>query len=556
MIVSEQIRSGAMVGADSMPDLVARFSADKACLERFWDVPYSRRRSERLQAFYEEWREILAEIPFSALSKADRADWLLLNSTLTVECRRLGERGGRFAAVEPILPFAQSLIALMECRCEMERIDPEAAASILDRVSAQVAQETAALKSGAEQTAPRTAALASRVIDRIRRSLEGWFAFYHGYDPLFSWWVEKPYRALDQALQDYAAFLRTDMAGLGPDAILGQPLGRDAVMAELRHAQISYSPEELIYFARQEFEWCISEMRGASREMGHGDDWRGALEQVKEEHVAPGEQPVLVRELALEAIEYVERNDLVTVPPVARECWRMEMMSAESQKINPFFLGGESIVVSFPTSEMEHAQKRMSLRGNNRAFARATVHHELIPGHHLQMYSQERYRPYRYAFSTPFWTEGWTLHWEMLLWDREFARTPSERIGMLFWRLHRCARVIFSLEYHLGQRTEQECVEMLVCEAGHERDNAVAEVRRSFEAEYHPLYQAAYLVGGKQVHALYHEIVGGGLMTDRQFHDAVLRENCMPIATLRALLTDTPLEKDTEFHWQFWNPAV
>jgi uncharacterized protein (DUF885 family) len=541
---------------DIMPALVARFSLDRECLERLWNVPYSRRRSERMQAFFGEWRETLAAMPFSGLSKADRADWLLLDSVLSAQCRRLQERDRRFGEVEPLLPFAQSLIDLMEARCRIERIDPEAAASTLDRAHGRIAQMTAALRSGAEKTAPRTAAQASRVAERIRRSLESWFAFFHGYDPLFNWWVEKPYRAMDQALKDYAAFLRAEVAGLAEDAILGQPLGRDAVVAELKHAQISYSPEELIYSARREFEWCISEMRRASREMGHGDDWRSALEQVKKEHVAPGEQPSLVRELALEAIDYVESNDLVTVPPIARECWRMEMMSAESQKINPFFLGGESIVVSFPTSEMEHAQKQMSLRGNNRAFARATVHHELIPGHHLQMYSQERYRPYRYAFSTPFWTEGWTLHWEMLLWERDFARTPSERIGMLFWRLHRCARVVFSLEYHLGQRTEEECVEMLVCEAGHERDNAVAEVRRSFESDYHPLYQAAYLVGGTQVHALYHEIVGGGRMTDREFHDAVLRENCMPIATLRALLTDTPIEKNAELAWSFWDTSA
>jgi hypothetical protein len=81
-------------------------------------------------------------------------------------------------------------------------------------------------------------------------------------------------------------------------------------------------------------------------------------------------------------------------------------------------------------------------------------------------------------------------------------------------------------------------------------------VRRSFESDYHPLYQAAYLVGGTQVHALYHEIVDGGRMTDREFHDAVLRENCMPIATLRALLTDTPIEKNAEFSWDFWKSAA
>jgi uncharacterized protein (DUF885 family) len=194
----------------------------------------------------------------------------------------------------------------------------------------------------------------------------------------------------------------------------------------------------------------------------------------------------------------------------------------------------------------------MSLRGNNRHFARATVQHELIPGHHLQAFFQERYRPYRRLFSTPFWTEGWTLHWEMLLWDRGFAQSPEDRIGMLFWRLHRCARVLFSLSFHLGEMTPQECVDLLVNDVGHERDNATAEVRRSFGGTYDPLYQCAYLIGGLQVRALHQELVGSGRMTHTAFHDAVLRENCMPIALLRALLADLPLEREFPSDWRFY----
>ena len=44
------------------------------------------------------------------------------------------------------------------------------------------------------------------------------------------------------------------------------------------------------------------------------------------------------------------------LPPLAAETWRMEMMSAERQKTSPFFLGGETILVSFPTQEMEQPQ--------------------------------------------------------------------------------------------------------------------------------------------------------------------------------------------------------
>jgi len=95
---------------------------------------------------------------------------------------------------------------------------------------------------------------------------------------------------------------------------------------------------------------------------------------------------------------------------------------------------------------------------------------------------------------------------------------------------------------------------MLVEEAGHERDNALAEIRRSFEGDYHPLYQCAYLVGAWQMHALYRDQVGGGRMSEREFHDAVPSENCMPIPMLRAVLTGLPLAADGPPTWRVTPP--
>ncbi|MCV4861429.1 hypothetical protein OFB63_35810, partial [Escherichia coli] len=77
----------------------------------------------------------------------------------------------------------------------------------------------------------------------------------------------------------------------------------------------------------------------------------------------PGKQPELIRKFALEAIEYVKKNRLVTVPEIAEDYWRMEMMTPERQLVAPFFLGGETILVAYPTDGMTHEQKLMSLRG-------------------------------------------------------------------------------------------------------------------------------------------------------------------------------------------------
>jgi uncharacterized protein (DUF885 family) len=194
----------------------------------------------------------------------------------------------------------------------------------------------------------------------------------------------------------------------------------------------------------------------------------------------------------------------------------------------------------------------MSLRGNNPHFARAVTHHELIPGHHMQQFMNRRYRTYRSPFRTPFWGEGWALYWEFILWDRGFVKTPEDKIGALFWRSHRAARIIFSLNFHLEKMTPQEAVDLLVDRVGHERENALAEVRRSFAGDYGPLYQMAYMMGGLQFYALHSDLVATGKMTDRQFHDAILKEGSIPVEMARAILTRQPLTRDHMASWKFY----
>ncbi len=265
----------------------------------------------------------------------------------------------------------------------------------------------------------------------------------------------------------------------------------------------------------------------------------------------PGRQPDLVRDLVREAIAWVESHDLVTVPPLARDMWRMEMLSPARQKESPFFLGGETMWVSYPTDSMSQEDKLMSMRGNNIHFSRATAFHEMIPGHELQGFMSQRNSPWRQAFTTPFYTEGWAYYWETLLWDLGFTSKPEDRIGALFWRMHRSARIILSLGFHLGTYTPQQCIDYLVDRVGHERANATAEVRRWLNGSYAPDYQVAYMIGGLQFRALHHELVDSGKMTNRQFHDAVLQAGNMPVEMVRALLLNLPLTRDYATSWKF-----
>jgi uncharacterized protein (DUF885 family) len=60
------------------------------------------------------------------------------------------------------------------------------------------------------------------------------------------------------------------------------------------------------------------------------------------------------------------------------------------------------------------------------------------------------------------------------------------------------------------------------------------------------------MIGGLQIMALRKEIVDNKKMTLKQFHDAVLQQNSMPIEMLRNILTNQPLKEDYQAGWRFY----
>lgn len=546
-----------------MRPTIEQYAEDLALVRRYHDLPMSAEDVERKRAFFRERQATLGGVDFDALDQDGRVEYLLFQGHLGYELRKLDLDAERWQQAAPFLPFASRVVEFASQRRAMARPEPREVAENLAALGKEAKEARTSLEArlDAEGAIDRVAAhRALGLLEALRERLKEASDFYNEYDPVFTWWAAAPHEKAEKALEDYELCLREKVLGIKEDAdeeppIFGDPIGREALVNELAHEWVPYTPEELVAVGRREMAWCEAELTRAASDMGCGD-WREALERVKRDHVDPGDQPTLIRDLAVEAIEFLEARDLVTIPPLARELWRMAMMSPERQKVNPFFTGGETITVSFPTSTMPHDDKLMSLRGNNIHFARATVQHELIPGHHLQGFMARRHRPHRRVFHTPFLLEGWALYWEMLLWDLGFQQSPENRVGMLFWRLHRAARIVFSLRFHLGEITADECVQYLVERVGHEAANGRGEVKRSLEGGYVPLYQCAYMLGGLQIRALSHELVATGQMTPREFHDALLRENSIPVELIRARLTGQELSADFASSWRFADEPV
>jgi hypothetical protein len=158
---------------------------------------------------------------------------------------------------------------------------------------------------------PRSRSAPVRAWAPCAARLRQWFEFRDGYDPQFSWWVKSPYTAADQALSEPArTTARAHGRQDGDSTLVGDPIGEASLQRELAFEWIPYTPAELVAIAEREFAWCDAEMAEGLAAMGCGDDWRAALEKVKTLHRAPGEQPQLIRELAHEAIAFLEQRDL------------------------------------------------------------------------------------------------------------------------------------------------------------------------------------------------------------------------------------------------------
>lgn len=556
LLISSSTLFGQSTPSNQIADLVRNYQADTRSLDLANMLEESPGYYTRMEQFYNDWLNRLEEVNYDELNVQEAVDFILLRRDIRRDLLENQQDQSSYDEIEYTLAFADIISGLQKKRRVGENLEGREFAEELNSLVESIRENRQAVKNRG-RLEPDASRRAVEIAQNLHETLDHIYTFYKGYDPDVTWWGEKSYENADSTLTNYISFLeawRVDQSKMDDGSgIIGTPVGGEKLQNLLEYEMIPYTASELIELANKEYAWCLEEMLKASRELGFGDDWHAALEHVKQSYVPAGEQPEMIYDLAVEAIDFLEERNLLTIPELAKETWDMEMMTPERQLINPFFLGGRTILISYPTNTMAYDDKLMSMRGNNPHFSKATVHHELIAGHHLQGFMMSRYNTHRRSFYNPFWMEGWALYWELQLYDMGFPDSPEDRIGMLFWRMHRCARIIFSLSYHLGEMSPQEAIDFLVEKVGHERANAEAEVRRSFASTYPPLYQAAYLLGGLQIRSLYNELVSNGEWSPKEFHDKILQNGPMPIEMVKKILTDEKPPKDFETNWRFYS---
>src|ERR1043166_9154401 len=202
-----------------MRSAIERYTVDRGSLTRSYPVAVSPTRRERFRKFYNEWLASLQSLDFDSMSEDGKIDYLHFKNYLEYELRQLDIQARQLNEIEPLVPFADKIIALDEARRRMEPIDSEKIAATLNDLRKQVDERHRAIEIGMraegggniKKTVANRAAVA---INGLRGNLRNWYTFYNGYDPLFTWWNEEPYKALDQSMNNYATFITEKIVGI------------------------------------------------------------------------------------------------------------------------------------------------------------------------------------------------------------------------------------------------------------------------------------------------------------------------------------------------------
>ena len=162
--------------------------------------------------------------------------------------------------------------------------------------------------------------------------------------------------------------------------------------------------------------------------------------------------------------------------------------------------------------------------------------HEAVPGHHMQIATQQElempaWRKYA-AFFTAF-VEGWGLYSERLGIEMGIYDTPEKNMGRLGYEMWRAARLVVDTGIHSKGWTKDRAVAFMKDNTTLTDANIDAEVNRYIS---NPGQALAYKLGELKIRELRTKAERelGKKFDLRRFHDAVLAQGAVPLDALEA----------------------
>lgn len=166
--------------------------------------------------------------------------------------------------------------------------------------------------------------------------------------------------------------------------------------------------------------------------------------------------------------------------------------------------------------------------------------HEGVPGHHLQIalaMEMENVPGYRRSTYISAFGEGWGLYAEYLGLETGFYQDPYSNFGRLTYEMWRAARLVVDTGMHAMGWTRDQAVEFLGSNTALSLHNVNTEIDRYISW---PGQALSYKLGELTIKRLRAEAEAalGADFDLREFHDEVLKNGSIPLATLEQQIHD------------------
>jgi uncharacterized protein (DUF885 family) len=344
------------------------------------------------------------------------------------------------------------------------------------------------------------------------------------------------------AIKGYVQYLEDELA---PKARASFRLGRERFEKKLKLDEgIGVGVDKLLAIASREL-WNVQEEFRRTASRLDGGDALEAWRAVKGEHPAAGHVVEVARQQLESLVTFLERHDLVTIPPGEEllvrptpEFYRWTFASLwapgpfEAKPTRSYYYLTDADPSWPPERQEEH------LRDFNLATLWSISIHETYPGHFLQArhwrHIDSRLRK-SMLFSPASTVEGWAHYAEQMMIEAGFEKGNLQvRLGQLAEALVRLARFIVGIRLHAEDMSVEAGMRFFRDEAFMEEVGARREAERGTFDPTYLVYSAGKLMMLK-LRADF-KAAQGAKFSLRGFHDAVLGNGGLPISAQRKLM--------------------
>ena len=168
----------------------------------------------------------------------------------------------------------------------------------------------------------------------------------------------------------------------------------------------------------------------------------------------------------------------------------------------------------------------------------ALAYHEGIPGHHMQIaiaQELEGIPKFRKFGGYTAYTEGWGLYAELLPKEIGLYEDPYSDFGRLAMELWRACRLVTDTGLHAKRWSREQAIDYLL----HNTPNAESDIVKAIERYIvMPSQATAYKVGMLKILELRETAKNrlGDRFDIREFHNVVLKQGALPLATLEGIV--------------------